>query len=488
MSDHWTVEIRWQTLLQQSSDPLFLLGPERRLLFVNQAWEELTGLPPGQALGLACTSRAFVLPDLESALGDALSPPEEVWQGQFARKRHSVVGLAPDKRDWEIDFLPIRTANRVGCILGRIGVRALAGAAPRSQLPDELQDLRKRVRQRHTLDRRVSATPAAALVVKQIRLASQVRANVLLVGEKGAGKHWSARAIHEQSPASERAFVSLDCRRLPPGAVADFLTNRSGLLLWEDVGTLYLQEPHHMPRDLQARLVDILEPSSLPPGKETATSSASTITPRLVAGFAFDPAEQVRSGRLLADLHARLATLVIELPPLRERRADLPDLIEQLLPRASGSRPAPIQGLTPESWQIMKAYPWPGNLDELLAVLTDAATRAPGDRIEAAHLPAYLRLAVRLDQTPGPEKERIVPMDEILEQAEKRLILLALGKCGENKTRAAELLAIWRPRLLRRMEALGLEAGSSPPENADHEQGARKGKLASDQGKERETK
>jgi DNA-binding NtrC family response regulator len=132
--------------------------------------------------------------------------------------------------------------------------------------------------------------------------------------------------------------------------------------------------------------------------------------------------------------------------------------VEQFLERASAAADRPVAALTADAWELLRTYGWPGNLRELYAVLLSACLRASGSQIDASDLPAYLRLAVRLDRTvkPPAAAERSLPLDQLLEQAERRLILLALQRAKGNKSRAAELLSIWRPRLLRRMEALGI--------------------------------
>ncbi len=147
-----------------------------------------------------------------------------------------------------------------------------------------------------------------------------------------------------------------------------------------------------------------------------------------------------------------LATLTIRLPPLRERKPDLPRLVERLLERAGLAAERTVTGLTPAAWDVLRAYPWPGNLGELYGVLVGACGRTPGERIDASDLPLYLRLSPR----PAEADAVRLPLKELLEGAERRLIELALRRAGGNKSRAAELLAIWRPLLLRRMAALGI--------------------------------
>jgi DNA-binding NtrC family response regulator len=182
--------------------------------------------------------------------------------------------------------------------------------------------------------------------------------------------------------------------------------------------------------------------------------------PRLLAGTALDLSEEVRAGRLLERLHAWLSTLVIALPPLRQRLPDLPELVDRLLVRAREEDGRSVV-VAPSAGDLLRSYPWPGNVSELYAVLQSARRRATGERIEASHLPAAIRQAVRLDQTPGAVPDRVVVLDRVLEEAERRLIQGALRRAQGNKSRAAELLAISRPRLLRRMEVLGIRDGET---------------------------
>src|SRR5262249_38114510 len=155
----------------------------------------------------------------------------------------------------------------------------------------------ERVGRRHALDAIGSITPRMELVVSQVRLAGQVRSDVMLVGERGTGKEWLARVLHGQRLERERVFVSLNCARLPPSAIADFLMDKTGLVCREDIGTLYLHEPGCLPRDLQGKLCDFLEVVPTPGDKNPGSAHPSKMRPRVVAGCTIGPAEQVRSGR-----------------------------------------------------------------------------------------------------------------------------------------------------------------------------------------------
>jgi DNA-binding NtrC family response regulator len=201
--------------------------------------------------------------------------------------------------------------------------------------------------------------------------------------------------------------------------------------------TLYFREPAHLPRELQARLCEMLN-----------TDSAQSL-PRVLAGCSTDPAADVSAGRLMDEWLCWLSPLTIVVPPLRERLADLPTLVERLLQRATSGSERPITTLAPEAWDMLRGYNWPGNLRELYSVLASACGRCQGEAVQATDLPWYLRPA-------APVVERSLPLDKLLEQVERRLIQLALTMAKGNKSRAAEILGIWRPRLLRRIEMLGI--------------------------------
>jgi DNA-binding NtrC family response regulator len=235
----------------------------------------------------------------------------------------------------------------------------------------------------------------------------------------------------------------------------------------EGLAAVYLREPACLPRDVQLRLCEWIARGS-GPGAE------STTVPRILAGCTAPPAQEVRAGRLLDELACALGTLVLEVPPLRERQADLPGLVERLLERACAGREVRVTSLSADAWSVIRGYSWPGNLHELYDVLRDSCGRAGGDQLRAADLPAELRRAVEREQTPPRPAERALPLEQLLEEAERRLIQLALQRTRGHKARAARILSIPRPRLWRRMLKLGIvdtedEAGS-PAENAKDEE------------------
>jgi DNA-binding NtrC family response regulator len=270
---------------------------------------------------------------------------------------------------------------------------------------------------------------------------------VLLTGEAGTGKETLARVVHYRGADRERPLAAVDCARLPAEAVAALLLGERGSTPGRP-GAVYLREPGRLPRDLQVRLCGLI---------------ASGSGPRLLAGCRAAPAEEVRAGRLLGELYAAFP-LVLELPPLRERMADLTALLQQALERANEEGAVKATGLTPAAREVVAGYPWPGNLRELFEAIAVARRHAGGPLLDVADLPAPLRL--RHAAGPAAAAERPLPLDALLEQTERRLIELALRRAKGHRGRAAEILGIWRARLLRRIVALGLAA----PEAGDDEE------------------
>ncbi|HYT88187.1 MAG TPA: sigma 54-interacting transcriptional regulator [Gemmataceae bacterium] len=434
--------LRWPRFFRRARDPLYLLDRRRTFLFVNRAWEELTGFPAATVLGTRCLRHRDAPPASLESLLTALAPPPETLGGQPARVRRPIPrpGTAPDW--WDITFFPFKSARgRLG-VLGKIGVVARPGAGVGQPLPSKLVALRDQAAQWYALDQAHTDLPAQRLLVEQVRLASTVDVPVTLIGEAGAGKHWTARAIHGQSKARERTFALIDCGRLPVASLTAVLFGEAGLCWRASVGTVYLREPSRLPRELQSRLAELLA---------APAPAAGARRPRLIAGCRLDPAVEVGAGHLLEELRCALGTLTIRLAPLAQRQQDLPWLVQRMLGRLSAEREKPFTDLTGEAWALLQRHSWPGNLSELYAVLAGACARAKGERVEVSDFPWYLR------EGGASARKDTLPLKSLLQQAERRLIELALRQSGQNLTKAADLLAIWRPTLYERMKKLGIE-------------------------------
>ncbi len=459
MSD---ADFRWQAFFQRSTEPLFVLNRQRYLLFVNRALETLTGLPAAQLKRIHCAGRTPPAADADwrTILGYVLAPSQEVLAGEPASLRRLIPPHAGSgARWWDIDFLPLADADGFRGLLGKItpGPEATGPVTP--LLPESVVNLRKRVLANLGQVYLGGRIPSLRKLADQARVAAQNRSSVAIVGGPGSGKKTVARLIHYRGLDREKAFAVLDCRRLPPFAVGAMLWGESGAAARAPVGTVFLNEPAVLPRELQERLLRWLVPAT---GVDLAR-------PRLLTGWRDDPAEAVRDRRLLEELYHALTTLRLDVPDLRQRRDDLPHLVDRMLQRLTGGGGPTVEALTADAWEIVLAYAWPGNLRELYRTLRDASRRATGGKIDAADLPAYVRQVVQVAQMPSTRSDDPVPIRSITHEVEKRLVQLALKRARGNKRRAAKLLDVHPPWLYKRLHELGLVEKEEAP--AEEEQG-----------------
>ncbi len=433
MSEPTSDSFRWQTFFQHAAQPIFLLNRRRRVLFVNHAWEACTGLKLGEVRGRACRRRsATAAVEKEDAILSACAPPADALQGRSCTARRR----APNGAGWwEIQFQALAGTQALLGLLGIIRVLTAPAETP-LPLPDKLMALRDRLAARYCLDDLGGGSPALARLHEQARLAAQTRLPITLLGEPGSGKEWLARAIHVRSDLRQRAFACLDAARLPAALLGETLFGPRSRQL--GLGTVYLREPDRLPREWQSRLAETLQIGENPE------------FPRIMVGFCGDPAAEMQAGRLLAEFYCAVSPVTITLPPMRERLGELPRFIGIFLQRFRDLQPHRVQAVSPEALSLLRSYSWPGNLGELQEVLLEACRRAKGDCLELADLPFHLKQGAL-------PPERHLPLDALLEQVERRLIALALKLAHNNQTRAAELLEIWRPRLVRRMDKFGFK-------------------------------
>ena len=445
-------------ILRHAREPVFLLDARRRLIYANPAWEELTGVPLAAALGAACDAHGPTTPpDLSGLLG-SFCPPPEALAGRPAGGR-TLILRADGERLWRrAEFWPFHNARGVlFCLMGLVRPDDAPPQAPNAgsgKLRVELMEVRDRLLARHGSDALIGHGPAHRRLLEQLGAAAATDLPVLIAGEPGAGKHRAARAIHGRSPRAAAPLIPLDCAALPPAELeralfGPGLADASGPQLDLPAGsTLLLANVLDLTRDLQARLARSLGPDV-----------------RLIATTAGDPDLALREDRLRPDLYYALTGLVLSVPPLRDRPDELPALAQHFLERANLRGPRQRFGLSAEALAALLAYDWPGNLRELGRVIEEAHGAGADDLVARTDLPAAIRGHLASAYAPPPMPPPITPLDELLTQLERRLIEQALRRARQNKSRAAELLAISRPRLYRRIKELGLPDVPEPSED-----------------------
>jgi len=285
-------------------------------------------------------------------------------------------------------------------------------------------------------------------------------ATVLVTGESGTGKELLARGIHYNSSRAEGPFIPVNCAAIPEhlieselfghvkGAFTGAVRDREGKFEQADGGTIFLDEIGDLRIDLQAKILRALQERTI---DRVGGVKQIDLDVRVIAATNKDLEREVREGAFREDLYYRLSVIVLQMPPLRERKDDIPLLAEHFLKKYNAHSAPP---LTPDALSLLTAYAWPGNVRELENVMERASVLKRGDTITREDLPE------KLSRKPAGALEVLLNLPEgglSLEDLERDLIVKALEKHKGNQTRAAEYLRITRPTLIYRMEKYGLK-------------------------------
>jgi len=299
-------------------------------------------------------------------------------------------------------------------------------------------------------------------VFDAIRRVAPTEATVLVTGETGTGKELVARAVHDLSGRASGPFVPVNCAALAEGVLESELfghvrgaftgavADRKGLFAAAQGGTLLLDEVGDISLALQQRLLRVLQEREVVP---VGAVKAVPVDVRVVAATHRNLESEIQQGRFREDLYYRLNVFHIGVPPLRERPADIPLLVEAALTRVRERSPrADGAAFSPLAMRILRAHEWPGNVRELLSVVESASIRSGGPRIEAQHLPASIRDPHGAGALDGSEERyRALSPEE-----ERGAIVAALEEAEGSRARAAEILGMSRTTLWRRMKEFGL--------------------------------
>jgi len=338
------------------------------------------------------------------------------------------------------------------------------------RLSAENRRLKREIREKYALQNVVGRSEAMLQVYKTAARVASADATVLVVGESGTGKELVARAIHGASRRAQGPFIAVDCGAIAEGVLESELFGhargsftgatgaRRGLFEEASGGTLFLDEIGDIGQRIQGQLLRVVQEGEI---RRVGESSAVKVDTRVVAATNKDLAAEVKAGRFREDLFYRLNVVTIRLPPLRERREDIPLLAEHFAARHAGARGANI---TNEAREAMLAYSWPGNVRELENAIARALALNPGGTILPEDLPEAVRDEWRkwrnLPERPAPmpqvavvhmpaAADPIISDRPTLDELNRRYAERVLRELGGNKTRAAEALGIDRKTLSR---------------------------------------
>ena len=340
-------------------------------------------------------------------------------------------------------------------------------ALERVRLRREVIHLRQAVQVRFGFGSLVGKTSKMLELYTQTEKVAAARGAVLIQGESGTGKELVAKAIHFNSPRTSGPFVVINCGAIPEalqeselfgherGAFTGAIATRKGLFEEAHGGSLFLDEVAEMAPGLQAKLLRALQDGEI---RRVGGTKTLRVDARVIAATNHDLAADVREGRFREDLFYRLNVFPLFLPPLRERREDLPLLVDHFLDRLAREGQGALKRLSPEALRAMMAYGWPGNVRELEHAIERAVLLSEGDTVGPQDLPPEIlaptdELTVILPDAAVSLKET---MARVIRDAEARLIRRALAQSGNNRTEAARILGISRRALLYKLQAYNL--------------------------------
>src|SRR5712692_3537209 len=325
----------------------------------------------------------------------------------------------------------------------------------------EVKALRRQLREHGTFGSLIGNSPEMRKIYQVVEQAAPTGASVLITGESGTGKELVAQTIHQLSPRATFPFIAINCAAIPEtlleseifghekGAFTGAADRRQGCFELADRGTLFLDEIGEMTPALQVKLLRVLQERRF---RRLGGRIEQSVDVRVIAATNVDPADAVQKGKLREDLYYRLNVFSFRLPTLRERKEDLPLLVQAFINEFNTRNQKSIAGVDQQAMRMIEHYAWPGNVRELRNVIERATILSSGTFIEPKHLPPSLA-----EEPPLPRQPQVaLAPGTTVEEAERRLIMMTLAHTRDNKTRAAEILGISLKALHHKLNKLRL--------------------------------
>jgi two-component system response regulator AtoC len=336
----------------------------------------------------------------------------------------------------------------------------------RFSMEREITYLQTRLHDKDSTEQFIGRGPAVRKVLELVeKVSTNDQTTVLLTGESGTGKTLVARLIHDNSPRKDQPFVNVACSAISEnlleselmghkrGAFTDAVSEKVGLLEMADNGTLFMDEIGDMNLSLQVKILKVIEEKTF---RKVGGVVDIKVDTRILAATNRDLEELVKQGKFREDLYYRLNVIPVHIPPLRDRKEDIPMLIDFFIKKFNAELGRKIKGTKPPMMQILRDYHWPGNLRELRNVVERAVLLSDGDFLKIENLPDSL-LRPQKGQITTLRENFALPQEGLdLSRLEKNLIEQALQRTGGNVSKAARLLSIPRDKLRYRVKKFGI--------------------------------
>ena len=428
-------------ILDSVADGVFTVDDGFRITSFNRAAEDITGVPRREAMGRPCCEvfRASIC-EAQCALKETLETGRSV-------VNRPVYILRPDGDRVPISVSTAVLKDRQGAVLG--GVESFRDLRL-------VEQLRAEIAGRYTFADILSKNPAMLRLFAILPAVAESGSTVLIEGDSGTGKELIARAIHSLSPRRDKPLIAVSCGALPDtlleselfgykaGAFTDARKNKPGRFALADGGTLFLDEIGDVSPALQVRLLRVLEEKSYEPLGATEAIRADV---RIIAASNKRLADLVAAGTFRQDLFYRINVVTLRLPPLRERREDIPLLVDHFIARFNRLRGRDVSGVSPETLHVLVNHDYPGNVRELEHIIEHAFILCPGGMIQRDHLPETLRAVEAAPEQKGTGD---------LRDLEARFLQETLRRHGWNRAAVAKELGIHKTTLWRKIKQFGL--------------------------------
>lgn len=335
------------------------------------------------------------------------------------------------------------------------------------RLTEEVSNLKRQLQEKYSFTNIIGVSPKMQQVFEQINRVCTTDATVLIQGESGTGKELIMNAIHYHSPRKDQPLITVNCGAVPfnlleseffgheKGAFTDAKERKIGKFEQAQNGTIFLDEIGELPTDAQVKLLRVLDDRKL---TRIGGNQVIPLNVRVIAATNKDLQEEIGKGKFRLDLFYRLSVVTINVPPLRERKEDIPLLVEHFIAKYNSRLGLKIKTISKSAMTYLEDYPWPGNVRELENAMQSAMILAQGDIIRVEDLPLRLRGYPEISEEMAPEEKGLeAQVLALTQKIEKELIIKALEKCHHNRTRTAELLKISRKTLFNKMSQYGLQ-------------------------------
>jgi PAS domain S-box-containing protein len=452
--DLWEKIRFYETILDNIHNGVMITDQEGKIIFFSKTYGNFLGVDPEKMVGKHCTE---VLENTRMHIVARTGIPE-------INQPHRI-----EDQDMVVQRIPIEMNGEVIAVYGQVmfkDVRDVHALSKKLNVLEskvefyekELESLRS---SKYTINNIVGKSNRMIELKKLALKASQTNSPVLLIGESGTGKELFAHAIHHASDRRPYPFIRLNCAAIPkdlleaelfgyePGAFTGAGTKgKPGKFELAHKGTIFLDEINDLPLEMQPKLLRVLEE------KETERLGGTRITKsnfRLIAATNENLEKNVEQGKFRKDLYYRLNVILIPIPPLRERKEDIPFIATNLIEILNKDMGTGVTRISQEVLAILENYDWPGNVRELANILERMIYAVEGDTIDVHHLPFFLQ---RMRQ--GSVKTQPSHLKQLREDMEKEALLHAIRISNDNKNKAARLLGIHRTALYKKMKKLNI--------------------------------